>query len=270
MDGIENKQGLISLINAVLADDVDLNTSRGVIEGRKSLNAVGNIDAVGNTEKVISGLATFTGFLTSPDKIRIKAGGDSNDDINGSGARTIEVFGLDENFNMINETIETNGSSASLSTSSDFIRLFTARVVNSGTYSSGLDGSNVDDITIETETGTELGVILEERGITQSSMRTIPAGYTGFLVSLSARVDGDKTGTISIWGRGKADITSAPFGASILLGRIANIVGRKEKALKTFPPIQEKTDIWATAVKTEGGGNTSAGVDYQLILIKNT
>lgn len=266
---IENTQGLISLINKVLTDDIDLNTSRGIVKGRKSLNAVGNIDAVGNSEKVICGLDSFTGFLTSAEKVRIKSGGNSTDDISGTGARSIEFFGLDDNFNMVLETVNTAGSSASLSTVSNYIRLFTARVINSGTYSSGLDGSNDDDITIETENGVELGVILSERGITQSSVRTIPAGYTGFLVSLSARVDGDKTGTISIWGRGKADIVVAPFGARVLLGRIPNIVGRKEKALKTFPPIQEKTDIWATAIKTEGGGDTSAGVDYQLILIKN-
>lgn len=265
----ENTQGLINLINKVLTDDIDLNTSRGIIKGRKSLNAVGNIDSVGNSEKVICGLDSFTGFLTSPEKIRIKAGGNSNDDVNGSGARNVEFFGLDENFNMVKETIDSNGSSASLSSSLDFIRLFTVRVINSGIYSNGLDGSNSDDMTIETESGIELGVVLSERGITQSSMRTIPAGYTGFLVSLSARVDGDKTGTISIWGRGQADITNAPFGSRVLLGRIPRIVGRKEKPLKTFPPIPEKTDIWATAIKTEGGAATSAGVDYQLILIKN-
>lgn len=265
---ITTKQHIISLVNKVLADDIDLNTSRGIIKNRKSINAVGRVEGVGSTERVIGGVNPFLGFLTTADTLRISSGGDSDDDVSGLGVRAVELFGLDQDFNMVIETVITSGVNASLSTTANFIRLFTARAVPNGTYSTGLNGSNAGIITIETTGGISMERMLEGDGITQSSMRTIPAGFTGFIVSLSGQVDGDKTGTITIWGRRDADIVVAPFGSRIQLGGIPNIVGRQSKPLKTFPPIPEKTDIWATAIKT-GGGTTMAGVDYQLILIKD-
>jgi len=266
---ITTKQHIISLVNEVLTDDIDLNTSRGIIKNRKSINAVGRVEGVGTNEVVIGGGANpFTGFLTTADTLRVASGGDTGDTAAGLGAQSIQLLGLDENFALVTETIVTNGSSASVSTTATYIRLFTARVIDSGTYSDGISGANLDDMEIETTGGITIETIFAERGITQSSIRTIPAGFTGFIVSLSGQVDGDKVGTVAVFGRSSAGETGASVGARVLLGNIPNIVGREGKPLKTFPPIPEKTDIWATAVKP-GGGTTMAGVDYQLILIKD-
>lgn len=251
------------------SNDVSLDTSRGVINGRRSINSVGRAFGVDGNERVIGGVVAFAGFLTSADTLRAAAGGSPDDDASGTGSRSLHYFGLDQNFNLAEEIRDTNGASASASTTITFIRLFWVRAVGSGTYSSGLNGSNAGNIVIETTGGIVMETIIQGVGITQSSARTIPAGFTGFLVSLSGQVDGDKTGTIKVWGRGGADTTVAPFQSRIELGGIPNIVGREGKPLKTYPPIQEKTDIWATAVRTEGGSPTSAGVDYQLILIAN-
>jgi hypothetical protein len=267
MSGIENRQGTVSLINKVIADDIDLNTARGIIEGRKSLNAIGRVKNVGVDEVVISGANPYAGMLTTPDYLRIKAGGSINDIVGGTGATRVWLYGLDENWKLRLESVETNGSGASSSTSVKFIRLFTAVASNSGTYSNGLTGSNEEDIKIETNGGVLIECISKNKGITQSSTRCIPAGYTGHIVALSGQVDGDKIGTINMWKRENADIVSGDMSGRVLLGDIPNISGREKGNLKTFPILQEKTDVWATAVKNSGG-TTSAGVDYQLILIK--
>lgn len=267
MDDIKNKQGIINLINKVIDDDIDLNTARNIIEGRKSINAVGRVEAIGGDEKVISGISSFGGFLQSADNLRVKAGGNAGDTLGGLGVTVVWFYGLDENWNLILDSVETNGENASHSTEKKFVRLFTAAATRGGTYSNGLTGSNIGNVVIETKGGITIECIHSGKGITQSSVRCIPAGYTGHIVALSGQVDGDKVGTINLWKRESADITTGDMGVRTLLGDIPNISGRKPAHLKTYPLLQEKTDIWATAIKTSGG-TTSAGVDYQLILIK--
>ena len=94
-----------------------------------------------------------------------------------SAADTMDVLisGLDINYNPISETITLTGTSA-VTTSAGFFRINSAVI---------LAGSNVGDISISNG-GTKYAFIEALIGITQSSVYTVPAGHSLYLVRIDA------------------------------------------------------------------------------------
>ena len=115
-------------------------------------------------------------YLTS--SINVKISSSSNDDnFSGIGARTAFLFGLDSNYNEINEIIVLNGQTEVLSQNSYF-RIFNIYVFNAGSFF-----ANVGDIYVGYGTvinGVPLNVLAKARSSLNRSfncMYTIPAGY---------------------------------------------------------------------------------------------
>ena len=94
-----------------------------------------------------------------------------------SAADTMDVLivGLDINYNAISETVTLTGTSA-VTTSAAFFRINSAVI---------LTGSNVGDISISNG-GTKYAFIEAIIGITQSSVYTVPAGHSLYLVRIDA------------------------------------------------------------------------------------
>ena len=111
-----------------------LEVARGVVPGLEVHHHTGaNPSVAASTREVI----TFEGgnvvFLTVPDELRIKAGGNVNDIEGGSGATTIHVEGLDEKWEYAHCTIVCNGADASASSNQKFVRIWHANVESAGT-----------------------------------------------------------------------------------------------------------------------------------------
>jgi hypothetical protein len=121
------------------------------------------------------------------------------DAVDGDGACTIVLQGLDGNYNIISERLEINGTTP-VTAANKYMRLERMLVVET----LGAGDTNVGTITA-TETGgsTVQAQIEADRGQTQMAMFTIPAGYTG-LVTYSliscyrASGSGTKRGEIDI------------------------------------------------------------------------
>ena len=94
-----------------------------------------------------------------------------------SAADTMDVLivGLDINYNAISETVTLTGTSA-VTTSAAFFRINSAVI---------LAGSNVGDISINSG-GTKYAFIEALIGTTQSSVYTVPAGHSLYLVRIDA------------------------------------------------------------------------------------
>ena len=67
----------------------------------------------------------------------------ANDASGGTGARTVEIQGLDSNWNLLTETVTMNGLTPVVTTQEHFLRVFRARVVTAGSLQ-----SNAAQITI--------------------------------------------------------------------------------------------------------------------------
>lgn len=230
-----------------------------------TLHKWGGNDDVGTAafEVLWSPGGSYTGFLTAASAVRIKAGGNANDTAAGSGARTIRVFGLDQNWNEAYEDITTAGASASSSTTTTFIRVYRAFVTSVGSYG-GINAGNID---IETTGGALVARVPAATGQTRMAIYTVPRAHTAYLSVLRLSVFGGKTASVEFNIRGNANDTStySPHRIISQWDGLDSVVQFSADPPFIFP---EYTDIWLTA-KADGGVSTAVYAEFDGILIAN-
>lgn len=252
--------------------DVHLDESRGLHGGRTVIHKFGtNPDVAASAQECITdGGGQYTGFLTTAAAVRVKAGGSADDDASGSGARSVRVYGLDENWEEAYETIATAGASASTATTTTFIRVFRVWVLESGTYG----GSNAAEMVIETSGGTEVarirmvGSSTNNSGLGQTKMAifTVPSGKVAFVRRLYANVESNKTGDVLFWQRQNADDGTAPVTAPRTYHTIQGLSGGETYApVAPFGPFPAKTDLFVSGVGPSGGARISARMEVILV-----
>jgi hypothetical protein len=149
---------------ALVGGDVLMEIQKGNIDEHTFFHRFGANDNVGTTEEDIWINGGAYPFPITAETIRIKAGGNLNDDAGGTGARTVTILILDENWNQQTLTLNTNGTSASSPSVLLARRILDATVAGVGTYG----GANVGAIVIEnTTSGQVLANIAPGRGHTQ-------------------------------------------------------------------------------------------------------
>lgn len=250
-----------------LANDPALDTSRGTIGGRSTVNKFGaNPDVTASTTEAVTFMGTIN-FLQAATTVRIKAGGNVNDTAAGTGARSITVVGLDSNFAEASAVIATNGASASSATATSFWRIFRAYVTDSGTYAGVGAGANAGNITVENSAGgTDIITIEAGQGQTQYSGYTVPAGKTAYLTNYYIAVDTAKAATLALYQRLEADDVATPFRGKRLVARVIGLVGSTFRQYDAYPSFPAKTDLW-WEVSTGSGAAAACVVSYDLILV---
>lgn len=117
----------------------------------------------------------------------------ANDTSSGTGARTVEVQGLNSSYVFISETITLNGTS-SVTLSNQYLRVFRAKVLTAGST-----GWNEGDIDIQ-HGSTVIARITIQINQTLMALYTMPANTTGYLYEWHSEVgpkvgsDADKVG----------------------------------------------------------------------------
>jgi len=215
-------------------------------------------------EHVWDGGGTYLGWLTTAAAVRVKAGGNAADDQDGgANARSVTITGLDENWAVASETINTEGADVSSPTTTTFIRVFRCFVASVGTYGN----TNAAAITIETAAAVVMAQINTGIGQTQMALYTIPAGKTGYLMSLRIEHDSARTVDFRMFRREDADDTTAPMAAMRLVSEFGGLgetsFVRDYPQLPSFPA---KTDI-ITQMLADAGGTAAVSVEFDILLV---
>lgn len=202
---------------------------------------------------------------TAAGPLRIAAGGNPADTAAGLGAREVTIYGLDENFEEVSESLATAGASASADTVNNFIRVFDVHVTESGAYGA----ANTGDISIETNPGgVVLAAVLAGFGSAQMSMYTIPAtARSAYLKRFDVAVESNKVCDVTLWHRPSADVIAAPFEPPRVIKRFLGMEGplSYESDEILFLP---KTDIWISATPDSGGGGSRVSTILELIIVE--
>ena len=158
----------MSLFDNTLAP-LGFSIQRGDVNNFQAIQTFGYNSSVGTSfETIWDGGGDYT-FITSPSTATATSS-DTGSDNNG----TIEIVGLDSNYDLATETI-TIGSSAS---TTSFIRVFRARMINANT-----GNTNVGTITI-TVSSTTVAQIQPTYGQTLMAVYTVPRFFQAYLVQL--------------------------------------------------------------------------------------
>jgi hypothetical protein len=165
----------------------ELQVARHQIQGHQAVNIFGYSTAIGNVEQAIWEGSTTAGndyvFPTSSAQLQIVSTSASD-----GTSLSVQILGLDSNFNILTETIALNGTTAVTSVNS-YYRVNGLYVVN---------GSNVGTITATQGGATIYAYINPGIGFTQMAVYTVPNGYTfyRYLQSLNSSFSGSNFATV--------------------------------------------------------------------------
>lgn len=222
--------------------DFMLEVAKGNVPGHSHINKFGHNAAVAITgEDVWAGGGTYNFYPTSAVACTIVS--DSvNDDGSpvGTGARTVEVYGLDSNWDLQQETVTIDGTT-SVNLANSYIRLYRAEVLTAGSV-----GTNDGNITIAGG-GNTGAYIAAGDGQTQQAIYTIPNGKTGYFIKGYVAIsDDDKAGEVAEF-KWKARANNGTTGAWQTKGQMANRSNGSGWWAYEYGipvgPIPEKTDL---------------------------
>jgi hypothetical protein len=205
-------------LNHTLNHDMFPSVAMGERRGRFTVNKFGRNLAVGTSfVPVATGGIYRTKKGSEAVALRIKAGGNAADTAAGAGARSVTLFGLDEGFNYVEETVATAGALASAATTALFTRLFRIRVATSGTYATQATGSHAGPIVIEDSAGAEDWGTIQfpaggfAKGTSDIGAYSVATGHTAYIVGGTVFTNASKTTDVLLFVREGIDEEAAPF-----------------------------------------------------------
>jgi len=182
---------------------------------------------------------------------------DTNDDVVGTGARTLRIQGLDGSYNLAEETVDMDGTTT-VTTTQTFLRVFRMSVETAGT-----SGNNVGNISVTYTGGSDVAAtITAGNGQTLMTLYTIPAGYIGYLLSMNISSGKDQEMEFKFLQRDNT-IANAGFQTKQFL----NVRGGQTSVIfNAINIIPQKSDIY---VSGKGSSTSSASASFDLLLVQD-
>jgi len=203
-------------------------------------------------------------YLASASVLKVSSSSTS-DTSAGTGARTVELFGLDANYDEISETITLNGQTA-VNTTNEFLRINRMVVKSAGT-----GGQNAGVIYAGTGTVTtgvpanKYATIAIGDNQTVMALWTVPSGYTAYLLQTDitvATTQNNKFCTVHLVARPDGEVFQ-------IKDKFVKAESSVHQAYTIPLKFEEKTDIEVRAIGDSAGADIaiSAGMDF--IYIQN-
>lgn len=241
--------------------DFFLAVAKGDFTGYSNVSKFGYNPAVPSTayESIWEGSNAYP-WQTVADQLEVLSD-DADDTSAGTGARTVEIEGLDSSWNVITETVIMNGTTA-VTTIASFLRIFRARVVTAGTSL-----RNEGNITIrDQDTSTTRALITNgptsSFGQTLMAVYTIPAGKTGYVVNINFSSAKDLEQEYRLMARDNTVANAAWNVKEFMTGR----GGFSDFIKRGINKYTEKTDLDLQVISSATSG---VGGGFEIILIDN-
>lgn len=177
----------------------------------------------------------------------------ADDDLTGTGARTINIIGLDANYAQQEESVNLDGTT-SVSTSNTFIRVFRLIVTTAGSGE-----SNAGEISA-TISGGNVGKIPLGKNQSLMALYTVPAGHRAFLKNYYMAIPKDKEIEGALEVRPFGEVFQIKHEIFLNTNHISHDFGYPLR-------IEEKSDIQMTA-KSLSGVTHSVTAGFDLVLVK--
>lgn len=228
-----------------------------------------SVSLTANVEADIWGYTSNKVFLTASELHNVVSAS-ANDTVAGTGARYVLINGLDNDYNLIYETVALNGTTP-VSTTKKYLRIYNARVVAAG---SGKVNAGAITLTASSA-GTVQEYIPIGESVSHSSHMTCPAGYsaiaidTNFSIYRASGGSGIRRGEMHIY----AELPIPVLGGSVKYATAEYGLGNDGTGVVSLRPnipgqVPEKMDLWYSCTAETTG--TYATVQFTWLLIKDT
>jgi len=215
-----------------------------------AINKFGYNTSVGSSYEPVTDLGTNV-LPTTAAAVSIVSTS-TNDVAAGTGARTVEIQGLDGDYNLQTSTVTLNGTTAVTTGSSLFLRVFRMKVLTAGTGE-----TNEGNLTASIG-GSNVAQIGAGNGQTLMGVYTVPAGYRGYLTKFQASLSKNQEAQVQI----RVKTATGAWQIKGLFGTFASTIEYKYDIPLEF---EEKTDI---QFRTKAGATSEMGVVFDLVISK--
>jgi hypothetical protein len=246
----------------------ELQVARGQIMGHYPLFKFGNNAIVGDSLETIWAEGGLYSYLTAATVLKVSSSS-TNDTSAGTGARTVQLYGLDADYNEINELVTLNGQTA-VNTTQSFLRIYrmVVRSAGSGGANAGVIYAGTGTVT----TGVPANVYASVNGVegaNQSLMAlwTVPAGYTAYLLQYGVS-NGTTSNTPAVC---KLILAVRPYGEVFQSKDVKSLTtGMHVEETFALPlKIEEKSDIEVRAISSSAAVTFDISSAFEIIYIKN-
>ena len=181
----------------------------------------------------------------------------ANDDVVGTAARTLRIQGLDSSYALVEETVDLDGTNT-VTTTQQFLRVFRMSIETAGSF-----GNNEGTITVTYTGGVDVAATISPgNGQTLMCLYTIPAGYTGYLLSINVSSGKDQEMDFKFIQRDNS-VTNAAFQTKQFL----NVRGGETTVIfNAINVIPQKSDIY---VSGKASSTSSASASFDLLLVQD-
>jgi len=229
----------------------------GDVQGVNFVKKFGNNPSISSeTETIWDGGGMYE-YLQNGQILSV-ASESGNDSISGSGARTVEVQGLDNEFYELSQTVELDGQNP-VELQESMSRVFRVRVLTAGSSAFNEGNINVGFGSFSSGVPSNLlASVQSEKNQTQMALYTVPSGKVAFLCDYYNNVGEGKTAQVESYARSQ--------GGVFQLKRIVNGFENSFFFPNSFPFFfDEKTDIEIRANSSSAGASVSAGFDMMIV-----
>jgi hypothetical protein len=257
-----------SITRVGTSEPFELQVARGQIAYHKPLFKFGNNIAVGNSLETIWAEGGLYSYLTSATVLKVSSSS-TNDTSAGTGARTVQLYGLDADYNEINELVTLNGQTA-VNTTQSFLRInrMVVRSAGSGGANAGVIYAGTGTVT----TGVPANVYASVNGVTGAnqslmSLWTVPAGYTAYMLQYDIS-NGTTSNTPAVC---KLVLAVRPHGEVFQSKDVKSLTtGMHVEETFAFPlKIEEKSDIEVRAISSSASVTFDISSAFEIVYIKN-
>jgi hypothetical protein len=250
------------------SEPFELQVARGQIAWHNPLFKFGNNPSVGDSLETIWAEGGLYSYLTAATVLKVSSS--STDDTSaGTGARTVQLYGLDGDYNEINELVTLNGQTA-VNTTQSFLRInrMVVRSAGSGGVNAGVIYAGTGTVT----TGVPANVYASVNGVTganQSLMAlwTVPAGYTAYLLQYDVS-NGTSSQTPAVC---KLILSVRPYGEVFQSKDVKSLTTGMhiEETFALPQKFTEKSDIEVRAISSSVSVPFDISAAFEIVYIKN-
>ena len=242
----------------------ELQIARGQVAYHTPQYKFGFNPDIDDTEETVWAQGGLYGYLSSASVLKVSSSSTA-DTSAGTGARTVQLYGLDADYNEINETVTLNGQTA-VNTTNSFLRInrMVIRSAGTGEKNAGVVYAGTGTVTAGVPANKYATIAVGDNQ-TLMALWTVPAGHTAYLLQKDltvATAQNNKYATVRLVARPDGEVFQT---------KDKHVLDNSVLHQNYHTPLkfEEKTDIEVRCVGDSSGANIAVSAGLDIVYIKN-
>ena len=243
----------------------ELQIARNQIAFHKSIFKFGFNPDIDNSLETVWTEGGLYSYLSSATILKVSSSSTADDE-GSTGAETVEISGLDANYNEISEVVTLNGQTA-VNTTKEYLRInrMIVRSAGSGGQNAGVIYAGTGTVTSGVPANKYAAIAIGDNQ-TLMALWTVPADYTAYVYQTDitlATTQNNKYATVHFVAR--------PFGEVFQVkDKFVKSESSTHQEYKIPLKFEEKTDLEFRAIGDSAGADIAIAAAIDIIYIQNT